>query len=340
MLKLTRGQILAHRRRVGALDDRLLAGSGSYERAAWVGLQDSVPRAALLSLHARVEGVRADAWADPALIQIWGPRFSAYVVAARDVAVFTLGRYPDDRRGQQVAEDTAARLAAHVGGKRMRFDEAAAVIDGNSNRMRYAAPTGTVAIRWEGARQPDVWILPRPEMTVGDARRELARRFLHVFGPASHAAFATWAGIRPAQGRATLDALEAASELVPVATPTGDALILASDEMSFRAAPSKAATARLLPSGDAFYLLQGADRELLVADGQRRAQLWTTRVWPGALLVNGEVAGTWRRDQHRVTINAWRALSPAETRGAVEEALRLPLPGPTKPITVTWGEHT
>ena len=56
-LELTREQILAFRRRVGGLDERLPAGPESLRRAAWAGLQDSMPRAAVLSLHARVDGV-------------------------------------------------------------------------------------------------------------------------------------------------------------------------------------------------------------------------------------------------------------------------------------------
>ena len=55
-LDLTRPQILAFRRRVGALDVRLPRGRRSLRLAAWAGLQDSMPRAALLSIHARVEG--------------------------------------------------------------------------------------------------------------------------------------------------------------------------------------------------------------------------------------------------------------------------------------------
>ena len=54
-LDLSREQVLAHRRRAGALDERLPPGRTSLERAAWAGLQDSMPRAALLSIHARVE---------------------------------------------------------------------------------------------------------------------------------------------------------------------------------------------------------------------------------------------------------------------------------------------
>jgi hypothetical protein len=295
-----------------------------------------MPRAALLSLHARVTGVRSGSWEDPALIQIWGLRYSNYVVAARDRALFTIGRYPDDARTQHVAEDVAARLAAHLGEQRMRFDDAAAVIEGDPNRMRYATLTGTVAIRWDGARQADVWIVARPAMTPHDARQELARRYLHVFSPTTHASFSEWAGIGPAQGRATFDELTARRELVAVTTPLGEAFILASDETSFRAPPGQAAAARLLPSGDTYYLLQGADRTLLVPDAAQRAQLWTSRVWPGALLVSGELAGTWRRDQHKVTVSLWRALTRAQIAAVEAEALSLPLPSLTKPISVTW----
>ena len=74
-LTLTRPQILAFRRRVGALDERLPTRTSSLERAAWAGVQDSMPRAALLSIHARVERTRASSWEDPSFVQLWGPRY-------------------------------------------------------------------------------------------------------------------------------------------------------------------------------------------------------------------------------------------------------------------------
>jgi hypothetical protein len=54
-----------------------------------------------------------------------------------------------------------------------------------------------------------------------------------------------------------------------VRTPVGEAWILARDEAAFRAAadPRPAAPARLLPSGDAYFLLYGADRALLIPAG-------------------------------------------------------------------------
>jgi Winged helix DNA-binding domain len=63
------------------------------------------------------------------------------------------------------------------------------------NSLRYAAATGTVVIRWDGARQAAVWTVPAPETSPRDARLELARRYLHSYGPATPESFAQWAGI-------------------------------------------------------------------------------------------------------------------------------------------------
>jgi hypothetical protein len=64
--------------------------------------------------------------------------------------------------------------------------------------------------------------------------------------------------------------------------------------------------------------------------------LWTSRVWPGAVLVGGEVVGTWRRAGATLDVDAWRRLSGQE-RGAVEaEARSLPLPEAGRGIAVRW----
>jgi hypothetical protein len=333
-LTLTRPQILAYRRGVQALDERLPWGETSLRRAAWAGLQDSMPRAALLSIHARVAGTTASALDDPSLVQVWGPRFSAYVVAARDLAPFTLGRLPSDPRRRQRAEDMAARLHAFLDGRELVDGPVGRGLGIHPNALRYAAPTGTVLIRWDGARAPTVRTAPAPPVDPHEARLELARRYLHVFGPMTADAFAEWAGIKPAEGHAAIDALGA--ELVPVRTRIGEARILADDEQHFRAPGGPAAPARLLPSGDTYFLLQGTDREVLVPEVDRRRLLWTPRVWPGAVLVAGEIAGTWRRANAVVTVEPWRRLS-REERAAVEaEAVALPLPALKGSVVVRW----
>ncbi|CAN5868287.1 crosslink repair DNA glycosylase YcaQ family protein [soil metagenome] len=335
-LELTRPQILAFRRRAGALDERLPPGRRSLRRTAWAGLQDSMPRAALLSIHARVERTEATTWEDPSLVQLWGPRFSAYVVAERDLAVFSLGRLSDDADRRQAAEDLAVRLSSFLGGARMAVGEAGRGLGVHPNKLRYAAPTGTVVIRWDGARQPTVWTVPPPDLDPRDARLELARRYLHIFGPATAESFSGWAGIVPRSGVATFKAL--GRSLTPVRTPSGEAWILSRDEPAFDSTPAPAAPARLLPSGDTYFLVQGDDRRLLVPDAGRRGALWTPRVWPGAALVHGEIVGTWRRSQNKVTIETWRRLSRTERDTVESEAESLPIPGSEGQVVVHWDD--
>lgn len=332
-LELTRAQVLAHRRTVQALDERLPPGPDSLRRAAWAGLQDSMPRAAVVSIHARVLGTEPDTWADPSLVQVWGPRWSAFVVSARDVAPFTLGRLPDDARGRRVAQETAARLHAFLDGRRMGYGEAGHAMGVPPNSLRYATTTGTVLIRWEGARQPVIWTQPAPAMDPSEARLELARRYLHMYGPTTPASFARWAGIGPRESQQAFEGL--AGALVAARTPIGDAWILASDEPTFRTSTA-VAPARLLPSGDAFFLLHGEDRALVVPDAKQRLELWTPRVWPGAVLVGGEIVGVWRRADAAVSVQTWRRLSPNERQAVEAEAASLPLPGLRSAIRVTW----
>lgn len=311
-------------------------GPDSLRQVAWAGLQDSMPRAALFSIHARVEGTEPTTWDDPTLIQVWGPRYNAYVVAAVDVAVFTLGRLPDDGPGRERAEEMARHLETVLDDRPMESGPVGKALGVHPSALRYAAPTGRVAIRWDGARRPVVWMLPPPEIEPAEARRELALRYLHVLGPGTPASFARWAGVRDERAEATLGALQ--HGLLPVRTPTGAAWILQSDEDELRRESGPTAPARLLPSGDAYYLLQGDDRKLLVPDEAQRGMLWTSRVWPGAVLVEGEVAGIWRRSQHKVTIEMWRRLDRRAREAIESEAASLPVPGIAREIAVSWDD--
>ena len=275
-----------------------------------------------------------EAWEDPSLVQVWGLRYTAYVVPAGEHAPFTLGRLPDSGRTRRRAEDLAARLHAYLEGRRLGVQEAGRGLGVHHNVLRYAALTGTVLIRWGGARQPTVWTVPRPEVDPLEARAELARRYLHALGPATAESFSVWAGIGTREALATFEAL--GTSLVAVRTPLGDAFLLAEDEPTLRAPAGAAAAARLLPSGDVFYLLQRVDRELLVRDPARRAELWTSRVWPGALLLGGDVAGTWRRAGSAVTVTPWRRFSKTERDAVETEAATLPLPDVHGAVSVRW----
>src|SRR5207244_11829139 len=114
--------------------------------------QDSMPRAALLSIHARVEGTTPASWEDTSLVHLWGPRYHTYLIAARDVAVFTLGRLPDEAGALRVAEELAARLHRHLARARTRYGDAGSALRTNPNRPRHADENGTAPHRSESRR--------------------------------------------------------------------------------------------------------------------------------------------------------------------------------------------
>jgi hypothetical protein len=265
---------------------------------------------------------------------VWGPRFQVYVVAAPDQPLFTHARLPASGKTRERAEELAARLESALAGRRMRDREVFAAL-GVGNSIRYATLTGRVAIRWEGARAPIVWTVPPPAISGGEALLELGRRHLRVFGPTNAPRFAKWAGIGARDAARAYEELE--DELVPVATPIGEAFLLAVDEEAAREPAACAAGVRLLPSGDPYWLHVTADeRALLVPDAMKRNELWTPRVWPGALLVGGEIAGTWRRAGRKLSVQTWRRFSASERAAVVAEAESLPLPDQGQGMAVGW----
>jgi hypothetical protein len=306
----------------------------SLRRSAWAGLQDSMPRAAVLSLHARVLDVTANVLDDPSLIQVWGPRYSVYVAAAEDRAVFTLGRWPDTQKACERAARMAAQLAATLGERPESYADIGDTLGFNPNALRYGTTTGTILIRWDGARAPRVWMVPAPEIAVDEARAELARRYLHVFGPGTPPGFAKWAGVTD---RLALNVFKSLSNtLLAVRTPLSEAWVLADDEEDIRARADPVAPARLLPSGNAYYLFWGPDRGLLVPNATNQAKLWTSRVWPGAVLLDGEPRGTWRRVQQTVSVHLWQPVTRVQRDAVEREAAGLPIPGSEGRINVTW----
>ncbi len=215
-----------------------------------------MPRAALLSIHARVEGTEPSTWEDPSLVQLWGPRFSAYVVAARDLAVFSLGRLPDDAGARQVAEDLAARLARPP---RRREDD---LRRGGECARRTPQPA---PVRRTDRHGPD----PMGRRATADhldraaTRGRSARRAPRARAPvpahlrSHHARGVRSSGRGSRRVEASTRSTRSRRSLTPVRTPIGDAWILTRDEPTFRAVPGPAAPARLLPSGDAYFLLRG-----------------------------------------------------------------------------------
>jgi hypothetical protein len=93
-------------------------------------------------------------------------------------------------------------------------------------------------------------------------------------------------------------------------------------------------TTRLLPPGDTYLLAR--DREIVVPDKQNWSHLWPQGNVPrGGLLVDGELAGTWRRQLHAFTVSTWRPVSGGVKDLVQAEVNEMPPLGPGEP-TVRW----
>ncbi|MGI8868107.1 MAG: DNA glycosylase AlkZ-like family protein [Mycobacteriales bacterium] len=276
MQVIDRAQAIRYRLHVNHLTARLPA--GAYDVAARCGLQDSWPRSGLISLAARVESCRADAWEDPRLVQTYSPRAAVHLLPADDLGVFTIGRLPADPAARRVIEDDAERICRALGGRARRTaDLPPELRDG----LRGATATGRIVIRWD-ARSLRIREHPQPAMDAREAAIELARRHLHHYGPTTPALFARWSGQSPADARGVWRHL--AVELAPVSVEGSQAWILAADEECLGTAPAHIGV-RLLPAEE-MRLLEFA------GTGQVRPPLADT-FHPHGLLVDGVLAGAW-----------------------------------------------
>lgn len=165
------------------------------------------------------------------------------------------------------------------------------------------SPTFTSPLRWLGHK-----LVPSAQGTA-----ELARRFLHAYGPATPRAFADWLGSTPAQAKRLWQQIE--EELEPVTAAGKKAFILQSDRESFRRADTEEALLLLGPHDP---YLDIRDRAILLEDTAAQRQVWRTVGNPGVVLKGGKIIGIWKtrtqREKLSVSTTLWEPLSAPEQR--------------------------
>lgn len=165
------------------------------------------------------------------------------------------------------------------------------------------SPTFTSPLRWLGHK-----LVPSAQGTA-----ELARRFLHAYGPATPRAFADWLGSTPAQAKRLWQQIE--EELEPVTAAGKKAFILQADRESFRCADTEEALLLLGPHDP---YLDIRDRAILLEDTAAQRQVWRTVGNPGVILKAGKIIGIWKtrtqREKLSVSTTLWEPLSSPEQR--------------------------
>ncbi|WP_200829793.1 DNA glycosylase AlkZ-like family protein [Cellulomonas algicola] len=299
-----------------------------------LGAQDTGPDGALWALAARGVPVQARAWPQDDLALVWSLRGAPHAYrrdALRDVQA-ALRPFSDADAGARVYDAAKPLRAAGIrpvdglthAARTMRTVVTEPTVKGAlSTRMTQELPEPYVrwcrACRathmWEmtfrlaalhgglelepGTSPPVVRRIPGwPASRVGSVERRRSARpdvldpvrlLLHLLGPLDpkHVAVFLDAPVADVRERWPSDAVDVEVDGAPRSVLAADV-----DALADAGARDEPPVVRLLGPYDLF--LQSRDRETLVPDASRRRTLWPVLGRPGAVLVDGDVVGTWR----------------------------------------------
>ena len=165
------------------------------------------------------------------------------------------------------------------------------------------SPTFTSYSRWTG----------HPLEARPDAARELVRKFLHFYGPATPAALTAWLGCSPQQTARLWKTAE--PEMCRVQVGAAKRYMLAEDlPLLCRETPPSGL--RLLGAHDPYLDLR--DREVILENKTLQRRVWRTVANPGAVLEDGRVVGIWKsktdRDRLEIRAELWESLPGSRVR--------------------------
>ena len=161
----------------------------------------------------------------------------------------------------------------------------------------------------------------------------LIHLYLRMLGPATPAEVAKYFGSSTAEIKKVWP-----GDLAEV-TVDGRKRWLPADAVDELAGAGPVRGVRLIPPMDA--LLQARDRDVLVPAREQQKEVWRTLGNPGALLVNGEIAGVWRakmagRKRVDLTVTPFRSLRPADRKAVETEAAEVARARQVPDVTVTF----
>ena len=334
---VTREQVLGFRVRAQQLDRE--AGSRQDAAVLDIGVQDTGPDGALWALAVRgvdVSGLPGDELAD-----VWTIRGAPHLYRRADLpgVAAAVEPFSDADAGKRIYDaskplraagldilpaldavaaamrsvvttpmvkgEVSGRLSASLDPPYLRSCRPCNATHVHEMPFRLAALRAGLELR-PGTSPPVLQRITGFTRATGVPRRlDVIRAYLRLLGPATpkHVADYLDAPVKDVRAHWPTDAVE-----VPV---DGELRwVLAADRDRLGDGP--ALTTRLLGPFDLF--LQGRDRQFLVGDPGRAKELWPVLGRPGAVLHDGEIAGSWRprRSGKKLTV-AVRLWAPATT---------------------------
>jgi Winged helix DNA-binding domain len=347
---VTREQVLGFRVRAQQLDRDSTAVADAD--ALNMGVQDTGPDGALWALAIR--GVDVSALTDRDLVKLWTIRGAPHVYRRKDLAsvAAAVAPFSEVDAGKRIFDAAKPLKAAGIS------NLAALDVVASTMRSLVAQPMakGDVSgqlstvldepyLRWcRACNATHIYEMPfrlaavraglelradtsppvlepfgrvRPAARAAQQHNTI-RAYLRLLGPATpkHVAGYLDAPVKDVTTRWPDDVVEVSVQ--------GDQRWLLADDADALAAGVAKAT-RLLGPFDLF--LQAKDRPLLVDDQARSKALWPVLGRPGAVLVDGEVAGMWRPRKSgkslKLLVELWRKPTPTLRKAIGTQAERL-----------------
>jgi uncharacterized protein YcaQ len=316
------------------------------------GLHAQLMSSAELSLWARIERLDREAvdqalWRDRTLVKLWAMRGTLHLLPSHELGLWlaALGRYTNrGMTGHPEVDALSEAIAQALDGRILSRDELAVAVEEQTGdasvaelirfswgsylkpasfrgRLCFAPPEeGRVRLT-----SPATWLrapIEAPDPT--DALREVGRRFLAAYAPATLDDLAIWSGFGRSQVRRIF--AELTDETVEVGVGRERGWMLVRDVPSIETAPIPD-VARLLPAFDPW--VAGASRtSVAFVDDPHRARVYRPQGWfSPVVLVNGRMAGVWKHERkgRRLTVEIERfGRLPGWARAQLEaEAERL-----------------
>ena len=298
------------------------------------GIQAQVMSAAELALCTRVEGLSAEdiksaIWQDRTLVKTWAMRATLHVLATCDLPLYAAAlNFRDFRNWPAHFASYGLSPAQHVaflsavpqvaGREPMTREQLAIALEKRTGiahlrdlilSSSWGTPLKQSAIRGDlcfGPKQgqnvtfvnPRAWIDEWPSIEPEQAVREIIRRYLRAYGPATAEDFARWCwdGGGKSEARQIFQSMKDELEEVDVEGWRAVALRTTIEPMQ-RLEPAE--TIHLLPLFDAYTIGTPREREQLF-DGIYKRLIFRPQGWISAvILVNGSIQGVWQYTTQR-----------------------------------------
>ncbi len=362
MLALTQDQVLTWRLSRHFLLDRAPRADLLRVVQRLGGAQAQVMSAAEMQLAARVDGltlddIRSALWKQKTLLKTWQFRGTLHLLAADELPLYAaalpkaIGPFYRSKswlkaRGVTLEEYDAIieGVRAALGAEPMTREQLANAVMAKMNAphlgellrsgwgslLKPSAHVGALCFAPSQGQNvtfvaPEKWLgSPLVALDQDQALREVARRYLETYGPATPGSFGGWLGMNEARSKRLFR--ELGDEITEVAVE-GWTVWALTRSLDALAKTDPRESVRMVPNFDP-YILGSARHNRQIVEAEYKPRVWRQAGWISpCVLVNGRVAGVWSLKKGKggaaIEVDLFKPVSKKVQKGIDAETERM-----------------